>query len=109
MIRLQSKQKLATITITKYSQINNNMTTTELLKEAQRLQLEIMNQRLPIHIGVNTMPEFGQVSIYINGEDHKVVWSGCISDHPMLKDDVEDIYNEFISVVSKYTVVRQAS
>lgn len=86
----------------------NIMTTIELLKEVQRIQLECMIHRFPVHINVGMMPEFGQMDIYVQGSNHEVIWSGCVSDHPIRKEEVETIYNQFISVISKYTVVRQA-
>lgn len=86
----------------------NIMTTIELLKEVQRVQLECMIHRLPVHINVGMMPEFGQIDIYVHGSDHEVIWSGRVSDHPIREEEVETIYNQFTSVISEYTVVRQA-
>lgn len=87
---------------------NESMTTVELLKEAQRIQLECMIHRLPIHVCISMMPEFGQVNIYVNKVDHEVLWSCIVSEHPLLKGDIENIYNDFISVISEYTAEKQA-
>lgn len=87
---------------------DTTMTTIELLKEVQRVQLECMIHQLPIHITINIMPEFSQIGIAIQKSDHEVLWNEIATDHPLRSSRTEIIFKEFESVISEYTAAKQA-
>lgn len=98
---------MKTILITEIKE-GNAMTTIELLKEVQRLELECMIHPIPVHITTTCMPEHNRLmNVTVQNIDHEVLVFEMISDD-MSQSELILKYNQIMSVIGMYTAVRLA-
>lgn len=84
------------------------MTTIELLKEVQRIQLELAIRQTPIHLSISSMPEQKHIGICVQNTDHEVLFYDIAYDSSLLQNKVEEIYKKLLCVIDRYTAVRAA-
>lgn len=77
------------------------METIEVLKNVQRIALECMIGKKPVHINVGVMPETGGLCVTVQDRFH----NDWMPDH---KEWNKKTYDRFMSVISDMTCVRLA-
>ncbi|TGY54141.1 hypothetical protein [Parabacteroides distasonis] len=85
------------------------METIEVLKNVQRIALECMIGRKPVHINVGIMPDTGGLCVTVQDRSHEVVYMEIFNDWmPDHKEWNKKTYDRFMSVISDMTCVRLA-
>lgn len=85
------------------------METTEVLQSVQRITLDCMASKKPIHITVGIMPEISNVMLTVQDRNHEVVYMETFNDWmPDHEDWNRRAYDRFVSVISGMIYVRIA-
>lgn len=83
-----------------------NMRTIEVLKEAQRLQIECVVHKLPIYITITAMSD--QMVVFVQDNEHEVLFNEIFSDDPLLYGRNDRYYKELLQIISRCTDVSLA-
>lgn len=80
------------------------METIEVLKNVQRIALECMISKKPVHISASVMPEISSLQVFVQNRDHDVIFSEVFNDWiPDHEERNKKAYDRFMSVISDMT------
>lgn len=85
------------------------MGTIEVLKNVQRIALECMIGKKPVHISASVMPETSSLQVFVQNRDHDVIFYEVFNDWmPDHEEWNKKAYDRFMGVISDMICVRLA-